>query len=167
MVFDGREFKIFRKTLPSDTFGSLADSEKLTFNGNGTNTEVANGFTTKIRIGTPRDIAKHDNPNENLGEQQDSGLDESVYEFSGVIARADLVSNIFMNNLVNWNDEAPQESIALPSGRFAFDIDRAPRLGQGASATTGMEIRSLSWEIIEEEPNAIGFTLVLSRGKEA
>lgn len=167
MVFTGREVKIFRKTLPTDTFGSLTPSEKLTFNGNGTDNEVVNGWTTGIRVGTPRDIAKHDNPNENLGEQQDSGLDESVYEFTGVISRADIVTNIFMANLVEWNDEGPQESTSLPSGQFAFDINRAPHLSQKSDATTGMEIRSLSWIILEEEPNAIGFILVLSKGQEA
>lgn len=168
MGFVSREFRIFRKTLPSDTFGSVGSANRLTFNGNGRDNNVANGWTTGFRIGTPRDIAKHDNPNENLSEQQDAGLDESVTEIKGIISRADLISNVFMNNLVDWNEsEEGQESTDLPSGRFAFDIDRAPRLSQESNATTGMEIRSLTWEFRENEPNEMDFTLILSRGKES
>jgi len=165
MVFVPREFKIYRKTLPTDTFGSLPDFDKLTFNGNGTETDVANGWTTGFRIGSPRDIAKHDNPNENLSEQQDSGLDENTIEIKGVIARSDLLINDFMNNLINWQDQGPQESLVLPFGRFAFELDRAPALSQGSSAIAGLEIRSLSWDILEDTPNAIEFTLILSKGK--
>ena len=166
MGFPVRTFKIFRKAAPSDTFGSLASTEKLTFNGNAQSNIVANGWTTGFRIGSARDIAKHDNPNENLAEQQDAGLDEKVYEFKLIISRADLITNIFMNNLVNWDeDDNGQESTAMPFGRFAFDIERAPKLSQGASATTGMEIRSLTFEIIEEDPNLTEVTLILSKGK--
>ena len=163
MGFVAREFRIFRKTLPTDTFGSLGFFDKLTFNGNGQDNTVANGWTTGFRIGTPRDIAKHDNPNENLSEQQDTGLDESVTEIKGIISRSELISNIFMNNLVDWNNEA-QESTVLSFGRFAFDIDRAPKLSQDATATTGMEIRSLTFDILEEDPNLMEFTLILSKG---
>jgi len=166
MGFEAREFRIFRKTLPSDTFGSLSSADKLTFNGNATDNNVANGWTTGFRIGTPRDVAKHDNPNENLSEQQDTGLDESVTEIKGVISRADLISNIFMNNLVDWNEEDEgQESTDMPFGRFAFDMDRAPKLSQAADATKGMEMRSLTFDILEADPNAIEFTLILSKGK--
>jgi len=164
MGFNARLFKIYRKTLPTDTFASVGSSEKLTFNENGTDNSIANGWTTGFRVGSPRDIAKHDNPNENLAEQQDAGLDENTIEIKGVISRSDLVANIFMNNLVNWQNESPQESIPLPFGVFAFDLDRAPRLSQGASAITGMEIRSLSWDLLEDTPNAIDFTLILSKG---
>jgi len=165
MAFTAREFKIFRKTLPTDTFASLGIGDKLTFNANGNDTSVANGWTTGFKIGSPRDIAKHDNPNENLSEQQDSGLDENTIEIKGVIARPDLISNIFINNLVQWQDLGFQESLVLPFGRFAFDLDRAPVLSQSANSVTGMEIRSLTWELLEEIPNAIEFTLILSKGK--
>ena len=165
MTFNARLFKIYRKTLPTDTFASVGDSEKLTFNENGSDTSVANGWTTGFRVGSPRDIAKHDNPNENLSEQQDAGLDENTIEIKGIISRSDLVSNIFMNNLVQWQDEDSQESISLPFGRFAFDIDRVPRLSQGANAISGEEIRSLTWDILEDVPNSIEFTLILSKGK--
>lgn len=166
MTFTAREFKIYRKTLVSDTFASLASTEKLTFNGNTNISDVANGWTTGFKTGEPRDIAKHDNPNENLSEQQDAGLDENTIEIKGIISRADLITNVFMNNLVNWNeDEDGQESTVLPMGRFAFDLDRAPKLSQQANATTGMEIRSLSFEMLEDEPNLMSFTLILSKGK--
>lgn len=165
MAFNARLFKIYRKTLPTDTFASLADFDKLTFNGNGKETDVANGWTIGFKIGSPRDIAKHDNPNENLSEQQDSGLDENTIEIKGVISRPDLLTNIFMNNLINWQDQGPQEFIALPMGRFAFEIDRVPALSQGANAISGLEIRDLSWEILEDTPNAIEFTLILSKGQ--
>ena len=69
-----------------------------------------------------------------------------------------------MANLLDWN-EREQESTSLPMGKFAFDINRNPHLSQTANATTGMEIRSLSWIIIEEEPNSTGFILILSKGK--
>lgn len=165
MAFSARLFLIYRKTLPTDTFASLTESEKLTFNGNGTESSIANGWTTGFRIGAPRDIAKHDNPNENLSEQQDAGLDENTIEIKGVIARSDVLTNIFMANLVEWQNEGAQESNSLPFGKFAFDLNRAPALSQQANATTGMEIRSLSWDILEEVPNAIEFTLILSKGE--
>ncbi len=165
MGFSAREFKIFRKTLPTDTFTSLSNSEKLAFNANGTDNKVVNGWTTGFRIGSPRDIAKHDNPNENLAEQQDTGLDENTIEIKGVIARADIVTNIFMANLVEWQNEGAQESNSLPFGKFAFDLNRAPFLSQKSNATTGMEIRSLSWDILEDTPNSIEFTLILSKGQ--
>lgn len=165
MTFTARLFKIYRKTLPTDTFASVPSFDKLTFNANGTDNSVANGWTTGFKFGSPRDIAKHDNPNEDLSEQQDAGLDENTIEIKGIISRADLIANEFMNNLVNWQDESPQESTVLPFGVFAFEIDRAPRLSQGASAINGEEIRSLTWEMLEDVPNAIEFTLILSKGK--
>ena len=70
-----------------------------------------------------------------------------------------------MLNLINWQNNDAQELIALPFGRFAFEIDRAPALSQEANATTGMEIRSLTWDILEETPNAIEFTMILSKGE--
>lgn len=165
MGFTPREFKIYRKTLPTDTFGSISDSEKLTFNANGTDNSVVNGWTTGFRIGSPRDIAKHDNPNENLSEQQDSGLDENTIEIKGVISRSDIVTNIFMANLVEWQNDGAQESISLPFGKFAFELNRSPHLSQTSNATTGLEIRSLTWDILEDTPNQIEFTLILSKGQ--
>jgi len=167
MAFSARQIKIYRKTLVADTFASLAATEKLAFNSLGKDENIANGWTTRVRVGTPRDIAKHDNPNEALSEQQDTGLDESVTEFKGIISRADLVVNVFMDNLINWNEEETngQESPVLPFGRFAFDIDRAPKLSQQSNATTGMEIRNLTFEFIEDEPNLMEFTLTMSKGK--
>ena len=166
MTFTEKPVRIYRKTLAADTFASLGATEKIILNGNGTDNTVANGWTTLTQKGAPRAIAGHPNPNENLGEQQDTGLDEDVYTIIGSISRADLVANSFMDNLETWNAEAQELPVELPFGRFSIEIDRAPRLNKISDQTDGLEIRSLDWELNAEVANESIFTLVLQRGKE-
>lgn len=165
MTFMTKPVRIYRKTLLTDTFATLAATEKLTFNATKDET-IANGWTSKTFKGTPRAIAGHPNPNENLGEQQDTGLDEDVYTIQGAVSRADLVVNVFMDNLVDWNEGEQETPIEFPFGRFSIEIDRAPALNKIASQVDGLEIRSLDWELDAEVPNQSLFTLVMSRGKE-
>jgi len=167
MTFTAKKLRIYRKTLATDTFASLATTEKLEFNANGTDTSVANGFTTNIRKGLPRSIATHSNPNENLGEQQDSGLDEDVYTIHATISRPDLAANVFMNNLVEWQEIGEQESaVEQPFGRFSIEIDRAPALNKISSQSDGLEIRSIDLTLPAEAANECDVIIVLSRGKE-
>lgn len=167
MTFTAKKLRIYRKTLASDTFGSLGSTEKLEFNANGTTTDVANGFTTNIRKGIPRSIATHGNPNENLGEQQDTGLDEDVYTIHITITRPDLAANVFMNNLVEWQETGEQESaIQQPFGRFSIEIDRAPALNKISSQSDGLEIRSIDFILPAEAPNECDVIIILSRGQE-
>ena len=166
MTFTPKQVRIYRKSLAADTFASLGITEKILLNGNGTNNTVENGWTTKITKGAPRAIAGHPNPNENLGEQQDTGLDEDVYTIIGSISRPDLVANSFITNLENWNEGAQEIQTEFPFGRFCIEMDRAPLLNKIADVTDGLEIRSLDWNLEAEEQNEITFTLVLSRGKE-
>jgi len=166
LTFTAKPVRIYRKTLAADTFTSLADSEKIILNGNKTDNTIENGWTTQVSKGASRAIAAHPNPNENLGEQQDTGLDEDVYTIIGSISRADLAVNSFINNLETWNEEAQEFDVELPFGRFSIEIDRAPGLNKIADATDGLEIRSLDWDMKAEEQNETVFTLVLSRGKE-
>ncbi len=166
MTFTQKPVRIYRKTLAADTFGGLAATEKIILNGNGTDNTVENGWTTQVTKGAPRAIAGHPNPNENLGEQQDTGLDEDVYTVIGSISRADLVANSFIVNLETWNAEAQELNVELPFGRFSIEIDRAPGLNKISDQTDGLEIRSLDWDIKADTPNEIVFVLVLSRGQE-
>ena len=166
MTFTARKLRIYRKTLAADTFAGLAATEKLEFNATGTDNKIANGWTKGVHKGTPRAIAQHPNPNENLGEQQDTGLDEDVYTVEGSISRPDLVGNAFINNLETWNNEAQELQIQLPFGRFSIEIDKAPGLNKISGQTDGLEIRSLDWDLDGDVQNEILFVLVLSRGQE-
>lgn len=166
MTFTARKLRIYRKTLAADTFAGLGATEKLEFNASGTDNKVANGWTTGIHKGTPRAIAQHPNPNENLGEQQDTGLDEDVYTIEGSISRPDLVANPFIDNLETWNEGAQENQIQLPFGRFSIELDKAPRLNKISSQVDGLEIRSLDWDLDGDIANEITFILVLSRGQE-
>ena len=159
--------RIYRKTNAADTFVGLPSTEKIAFNVNGTDVEVQNAFTTGLRYGSPRGIAEHPNPNQNLSENQDTGLDEIVYEVDFTISRADLVSNEFMNNLVLWRD-GPQESVTqLPFGVFAIEIDRAPALNLISDQTKGLKIRDIIFNLEEETKNETSGTIILVEGRQA
>ena len=164
----GGYIRIYRKASPSDTFASLGTTEKIELNVNGTDNKVANMWSTHWHRGSPRALAEHPNPNEQLGEQQDTGLDEKVYEIDFAISRADLVTNQFLINLELWNEEdGGQESLTMPFGRFSIELEEAPGLQLISDATKGLEMRSIDYDKDEETQNLLRGTLILSQGKQA
>ena len=157
-----RRVRLYRKLVPGDTFATLGATEKLEFNASTDNT-VANGFTTKIGpITKGRGIADNPNPNNPLGENQDTGESELVIQIEGSISRADDVTNAFKINLNSFESE-DQESIALPMGRFAIEIDRDPHENLISTATVGLKIRTLQWIEDEDTPNKVDFILILEK----
>jgi len=63
-----------------------------------------------------------------LSENQDTGLDEIVYEIDYCLSRADLVGNQFMINLIAFKNESQENIAELPFGRYSIEIDRSPLL---------------------------------------
>jgi len=157
-----RRVRIYRKLVPADTFGGLTSTEKLEFNLTSDNT-VANGWTKRIGpISKGRAIADNPDPNGPLGENQDTGTEEDTIQVEGSVSRADLVGNAFKVNLNSFRDDG-QESNALPMGRFSIEIDRDPGENVIASATLGLKVRSLIWDMDEDVPNETTFILILEK----
>ena len=162
MAAINRRVRIYRKLVPADTFASLASTEKLEFNVSKDNT-IANGFTTRIGpITKGRGIASNPDPNGPLGENQDTGTDEDTIQIEGSISRADLVGNAFKVNLNSFRDDG-QENTNLPMGRFSVEIDRDPGENIIASATLGLKVRLLIWDMDEDTPNKTDFILTLEK----
>ena len=162
MAAINRKVRIYRKLVPSNTFASLASTEKLEFNASKDNT-IANGFTTRIGpITKGRGIASNPDPNGPLGENQDTGTDEDTIQIEGSVSRADLVGNAFKVNLNSFRDDG-QENTNLPMGRFSVEVDRDPGENVIASATLGLKVRSLIWDMDEDIPNKTDFTLTLEK----
>ena len=161
------EIRLYRKSLASDTFGSLPTADKLTFNAGTKDVENADLWTTYLHHGSPRGIAEHPNPNQNLSENQDTGLDEIVYEIDYACSRADLIGNQFMINLVSFK-EGSQENVAeLPNGRFSLEIDRNPNLNKISGNTIGLKIRDITFDMDEETPNLTTGTITLIESRDA
>jgi hypothetical protein len=148
-----KEIRIYRKTLAADTFGTLAATEKISLNANGNDNKIANMWSTFIHHGSPRGIAEHPNPNQNLSENQDTGLEEIVYEIDFVLSRADLVGNQFMVNLVSFKDGSQENVGELPFGRFSIEIDRNPNLNLISGNTLGLKVRDITFDMDEETAN--------------
>lgn len=163
MAAINRRVRIYRKTVPADTFATLASTEKLEFNASKDNT-VANGWTTKIGpITKGRGIADNPNPNNPLGENQDTGEDEYVVQIEGSISRADDVTNAFKINL-NSFESGEQENLALPMGVFSIEIDRDPHENLISDVTKGLKVRTLQWTEDEDTPNKTDFIFILEKG---
>ncbi len=157
-----RKVRIYRKLVPADTFGLLAATEKLEFNASRDNT-LANGWTTRIGpITKGRGIADNPDPNGPLGENQDTGTDEDTIQIEGTVSRADLVGNAFKVNINSFRDDG-QENNDLPMGRFSIEIDRDPGENVIATATIGLKVSSLIWDMDEEVPNETKFILLLEK----
>jgi len=159
--------RIYRKTLASDTFGSLGATEKVEMNANARDPEIANLWSTFIHYGAPRGIAEHPNPTQDLSETQDTGLDETVYEIDFALARADLIGNQFMINLISFNEGGQENLAELPFGRFSIEIDRNPNLNYISGNTQGLKIRDIAIDMDEEDANLITGTITLIKAKEA
>ena len=166
MPFTARQIRIGRKTLVGDTFASLGVTEKIAINALGQDNSIANMWSRNIHTGTPTAVAEHPNPNENLAEQQDTGLDEDVYRIEGVISRADLIGNQFLINLETWNNEG-KDLPALPFGRFFIELDRAPLKNKDANATDGLIFRLFDVDMDEDIPNQLDYVIEFSRGEAA
>ena len=158
-----RKVRIFRKTLVGDTFGSLGATEKLEFNVS-QDEKVSNGWTKHIKIAKGRGIADNPNPNEDLGENQDTGELDLIYRIDGVVSRADDITNQFKANL-NAFEQGEQETTTLPFGKFSIEIDRDPHENISSSATIGLKVKSLTWDEDEETTNMADFVLVLIKSK--
>lgn len=157
-----RKVRLYRKLVPADTFATLASTEKLEFNTS-QDEAVANGWTTKIGpITKGRGIADNPNPNNDLGENQDTGQAELVYQIEGSVSRADDVTNAFKINLNDFEDK-DQENVNLPFGRFSIEFDRDPHENLVSDGTTGLKIRSLQWLEDEDVPNKADFILILEK----
>ncbi len=161
------QIRIYRKNVASDTFASLPVGDKIALNANGTDNTIANMWSTFLKYGSPRGIAEHPNPNQNLSENQDTGLDEIVYEVDFTISRADLIGNQFMLNLVSFRD-GPQENVTdLPNGLFSIEIDRNPLLNLISSAIIGLKIRDIIFNLDEETTNETSGTIILIEARAA
>lgn len=159
--------RIYRKSVAADTFASLGVGEKIALNANGKDNNIANMWSTLSKYGSPRGIAEHPNPNQNLSENQDTGLDEIVYEVDFVISRADLVGNQFMINLVSFRD-GPQENVTdLPNGLFSIELDRNPHLNLISDAIKGLKIRDIVFNMDEETTNETSGTITLIEARAA
>jgi len=154
-----RKVRIFRKTNPGDTFASVASTDKLEFNVS-QDTKIPNGWTKHIKLPKGRGIADNPNPNEELGENQDTGEIDLIYRIDGVVSRADDITNTFKINL-NSFESGTQETTTLPLGVFSIEIDRDPHENIASSATLGLKVRSLEWNMDEETTNMTDFTIVL------
>ena len=161
------EIRIYRKTNAADTFAGLGVGEKITLNANGKTNNIANMWSTGWHYGSPRGIAEHPNPNQNLSENQDTGLDEIVYEIDFSISRPDLVGNQFLLNLVTWKDEEQENVGQLPFGRFSIEIDKAPLLNLVSDQTKGLKIRDIPYDFDEETQNELTGTIILVEAREA
>ena len=159
--------RIYRKSLASDTFASLGVGEKISLNANGKDNEIANMWSTFIKYGSPRGIAEHPNPNQNLSENQDTGLDEIVYEVDFVISRSALIGNQFMLNLVSFRDGEQENVAELPNGVFSIEIDRNPHLNLISSQIIGLKIRDIVFNMDEETGNETSGTITLIEARAA
>jgi len=167
LTFTARPIRIYRKSLASDTFGSLPGTDKIEFNANGNDESIANIWSTFIHHGSPRGIAEHPNPNQNLSENQDTGLEEIVYEIDYALSRADLIGNQFMINLVSFKEESQENVAELPNGRFAIEIDRNPNLNKISGNTIGLKIRDITFDMDEDTPNLTTGTITLIEARDA
>jgi hypothetical protein len=161
------QIRIYRKTLAADTFGGLAVGEKITLNAGTKDVENADMWSTFIHHGSPRGIAEHPNPNQNLSENQDTGLEEIVYEIDYAISRADLVGNQFMINLISFKDGIQENVGELPFGRFSIEIDRSPLLNLVSGNTIGLKVRDITFDMDEETPNLTTGTITLVEARQA
>lgn len=163
----GKYIRIYRKTLPTDTFATLAVIEKIELNVNGTDNKISNMWSAGYQKGASRALAEHPNPNQNLSEQQDTGKDEDVFTIPFIISRADLVGNQFLVNLELWDNEdvGGQENLELPFGRFSIEFQDNAHFDFISSATQGLIMRSLDYSKDPETQNQLIGTLVLSKGK--
>lgn len=161
------QIRIYRKTNAADTFGSLGPTEKITLNAGTKDVENADMWSTFLHLGSPRGIAEHPNPNQNLSENQDTGLDEIVYEVDYALSRSDLVGNQFMINLISFKD-GPQESVGeLPFGLFSIEIDRSPLLNLISGNSQGLKVRDITFDLDEDIPNLTTGTITLVQALEA
>lgn len=160
-----RKIRIYRKTNPGDTYAGLASTEKLEFNASKTIT-TPNGHTIESKIIKGRDIAENPDPQADLSESQDTGLGETVYQLVGTISRSDDITNSFLVNIENWSNES-QESNAMPFGRFAIELDRAPLLNILANASVGLKFTYVEYLFDEDIPNALQYIIRLTKAKVA
>ena len=89
---------IYRLTLPSDTLGSVASSEKIEFHPGAV--PDASGRTTKTSFRMRRDVNPHANPKRSLNKIQDSLLGMMEVTVTGYFVNHQ--TTLGPKNLFNW-----------------------------------------------------------------
>lgn len=145
---------IYRFTGAGDTFGGLANSEKIEFHPGAI--PDATGRTIKTGFRMRRDVNPHPNPRRALNKIQDSLLGMTEVTVTGYFVSHD--TTLGPKNFFNWNVENATNS-NFPWGRFGLTLDSfaGGLLNITPTATTGYILYDIDVEDIEKPRDEVPF----------